>query len=173
MDDTAPNNVTVTKSEDAQALVVAAEQRTISGRILPWDEEGSTSAGGLRFTPKAIRIPTDTSRVKLLRDHSPTGTPVGVMTAWDPIRRKAAWEIKEDVPLWSGALATAGDVVFYGTLDGWFKAIDARSGKLLWRFKTKSGIVGQPVTYRGPDGRQYVARHDDARVRSGGRFPRG
>lgn len=83
MDDTAPNNVTVTKSEDAQALVVAAEQRTISGRILPWNEEGSTSAGGLRFTPKAIRIPTDTSRVKLLRDHSPTGTPVGVMTAWE------------------------------------------------------------------------------------------
>ena len=84
----------------------------------------------------------------------------GVMTAWDPVKRKAAWEIKEDVPLWSGALATAGDVVFYGTLDGWFKAIDARSGKLLWKFKTKSGIVGQPVTYRGPDGRQYVAIFD-------------
>jgi glucose dehydrogenase len=73
------------------------------------------------------------------------------------VRRKAAWEIKEDLPLWSGALATAGDVVFYGTLDGWFKAIDARSGKLLWRFKTGSGIIGQPVSYRGPDGRQYVA----------------
>jgi PQQ-dependent dehydrogenase (methanol/ethanol family) len=84
----------------------------------------------------------------------------GVMTAWDPILRKPRWEIKEDAPLWSGALATAGDVVFYGTLDGWFKAIDARSGKLLWRYKTQSGIVGQPVTYRGPDGRQYVAIFD-------------
>jgi PQQ-dependent dehydrogenase (methanol/ethanol family) len=81
----------------------------------------------------------------------------GVMTAWDPVRRKAAWEIKEPLPLWSGALATAGDVVFYGTLDGWFKAIDARSGKLLWKFKTGSGIIGQPVSYRGPDGRQYIA----------------
>lgn len=81
----------------------------------------------------------------------------GVLTAWDPVRRKAAWEIKENLPLWSGALATAGDVVFYGTLDGWFKAIDARSGKLLWKFKTGSGIIGQPVSYRGPDGRQYVA----------------
>ena len=84
----------------------------------------------------------------------------GVMTAWDPVRRKPAWEIREDAPLWSGALATAGDVVFYGTLDGWFKAVDARSGKLLWKYKTQSGIVGQPVTYRGPDGRQYVAIFD-------------
>ncbi|HYG25995.1 MAG TPA: PQQ-binding-like beta-propeller repeat protein, partial [Caulobacteraceae bacterium] len=81
----------------------------------------------------------------------------GVFTAWDPVKRSKAWEIKEDLPLWSGALATAGDVVFYGTLDGWFKAVDARNGALLWRFKTESGIIGQPVTYRGPDGRQYVA----------------
>lgn len=81
----------------------------------------------------------------------------GVMTAWDPARRKAAWEIKEELPLWSGALVTAGDVVFYGTLDGWFKAVDARSGKLLWKYRTESGIIGQPISYRGPDGRQYVA----------------
>ena len=81
----------------------------------------------------------------------------GVFTAWDPIRRQAVWEIKEDLPLWSGALATAGDLVFYGTMDGWFKAIDARSGKLLWRFKTGSGIIGQPISYKGPDGRQYIA----------------
>jgi outer membrane protein assembly factor BamB len=42
-------------------------------------------------------------------------------------------------------------------MDGWFKALDARSGKLLWQFKAASGIIGQPVSYRGPDGRQYVA----------------
>jgi alcohol dehydrogenase (cytochrome c) len=60
-------------------------------------------------------------------------------------------------PAGSGALATAGDLVFYGTLDGWFKAVDARSGNLVWQFKTASGIVGQPITYRGPDGKQYVA----------------
>ena len=72
-------------------------------------------------------------------------------------RQKPVWSIKENFPVWSGALATAGDVVFYGTMDGWFKAVDARSGKLLWQFKTGSGIIGQPVTYRGPDGKQYVA----------------
>jgi PQQ-dependent dehydrogenase (methanol/ethanol family) len=81
----------------------------------------------------------------------------GRFTAWDPARAKAAWVIEEDLPVWSGALATAGDVVFYGTMEGWFKAIDARSGALLWQFKTGSGIVGQPVSYRGPDGKQYVA----------------
>jgi PQQ-dependent dehydrogenase (methanol/ethanol family) len=81
----------------------------------------------------------------------------GVFTAWDPVSARPAWEIKESFPVWSGALATAGDVVFYGTMEGWFKAVDARSGKLLWQYKTGSGIIGQPTTFRGPDGKQYVA----------------
>ena len=81
----------------------------------------------------------------------------GLFTAWDPAAAKAAWKIDEDFPVWSGALATAGDLVFYGTMEGWFKAVDAKTGKELWKFKTGSGIVGQPVSYRGPDGKQYVA----------------
>ena len=59
--------------------------------------------------------------------------------------------------MWSGALATAGDLVFYGDMEGWFKALDARTGEELWQFKTGSGIIGQPTTYKGPDGKQYVA----------------
>jgi glucose dehydrogenase len=81
----------------------------------------------------------------------------GFFTAWDPVAAKPAWRIEEDLPVWSGALATAGDVVFYGTMDGWFKAVDARTGAPLWQYRTGSGIIGQPVTYRGPDGKQYVA----------------
>jgi lanthanide-dependent methanol dehydrogenase len=81
----------------------------------------------------------------------------GVFTAWDPLAGRKVWEIPENFPVWSGALATAGDVVFYGTMDGWFKAVDARSGKQLWQFKTVSGVIGQPVSYRGPDGNQYIA----------------
>jgi PQQ-dependent dehydrogenase (methanol/ethanol family) len=81
----------------------------------------------------------------------------GFVTAWNPVARKPAWRVKEDLPVWSGALATAGDLVFYGTMDGCFKALDARTGKLLWQFKTDSGIIGQPISYRGPDGRQYIA----------------
>jgi glucose dehydrogenase len=81
----------------------------------------------------------------------------GEFSAWDPIAGKEVWTLEERFPVWSGALATAGDLVFYGTMDGWFKAVSARTGEELWRFKTGSGIIGQPVTYRGPDGRQYVA----------------
>ena len=81
----------------------------------------------------------------------------GALTAWDPVTARVAWTIREDLPVWSGALATGGDVVFYGTMDGWFKAVDATNGRLLWQFKTGSGIVGQPIAYRGPDGKQYVA----------------
>jgi lanthanide-dependent methanol dehydrogenase len=84
----------------------------------------------------------------------------GEFTAWDPVQRKPAWKIRENFPVWSGALATAGDVVFYGTMDRWFKAVDATTGKLLWRFRTASGIIGQPVSFRGPDGKQYIAIFD-------------
>jgi PQQ-dependent dehydrogenase (methanol/ethanol family) len=81
----------------------------------------------------------------------------GELTAWDPVARRAAWKVKERFPVWSGTVVTAGDLVFYGTMDGWFKALDARNGKELWRVKTGSGIIGQPITYRGPDGKQYLA----------------
>ena len=81
----------------------------------------------------------------------------GVFSAWDPASGQEIWSIKESFPVWSGAVVTAGDVVFYGTMEGYFKAVNARSGEVLWQFKTGSGIIGQPITYRGPDGKQYVA----------------
>src|SRR5205085_8716655 len=81
----------------------------------------------------------------------------GEYTAWDPVGAKALWKIKERFPVWSGTVVTAGDVAFYGTMDGWLKAINARTGEGLWQFKAGSGIIGQPITYKGPDGKQYVA----------------
>jgi lanthanide-dependent methanol dehydrogenase len=81
----------------------------------------------------------------------------GELSAWDPVAGKKVWNIRERFPVWSGALVTAGDVVFYGAMDGWFKAVHARSGAALWQYKVGSGIIGQPITYRGPDGKQYVA----------------
>jgi alcohol dehydrogenase (cytochrome c) len=81
----------------------------------------------------------------------------GEFTAWDPIRRQEVWSIRERFPVWSGAVVTAGDVVFHGTMDRWFKALDANTGALLWQHQTGSGIIGQPVTYSAPDGKQYVA----------------
>jgi PQQ-dependent dehydrogenase (methanol/ethanol family) len=81
----------------------------------------------------------------------------GAIDAWDPVAGASVWTRQETFPAGSGVLATAGDLVFYGTMDGWFRAVDARSGNLVWQFKTASGIVGQPITYRAPDGKQYVA----------------
>jgi PQQ-dependent dehydrogenase (methanol/ethanol family) len=81
----------------------------------------------------------------------------GVFEAWDIKAGKPRWSVKEDLPVWSGTVATAGNVVFYGTMEGWFKALNAETGDVLWQFKTGSGIIGQPTTYRGPDGHQYVA----------------
>lgn len=80
---------------------------------------------------------------------------LGNFIAWDADKGKIVWSIPERFSVWSGALATAGDVVFYGTLEGYLKAIDSKSGKLLWKFKTPSGIVGNVNTW-GHGGKQYV-----------------
>jgi lanthanide-dependent methanol dehydrogenase len=81
----------------------------------------------------------------------------GEVTAWDPASGRAVWKIKEKFPVWSGALATAGGLVFYGTMDGFAKAVDARSGHLLWQFKVGSGIIAPPIAFRAPDGKEYIA----------------
>jgi lanthanide-dependent methanol dehydrogenase len=81
----------------------------------------------------------------------------GAFIAWDPKVGKIVWSDKEQLAAYGGALATAGGVVFYGTMEGWLKAVDATTGKLLWEFKTPSGIIGNPMTYVAPDGKQYVA----------------
>ena len=82
----------------------------------------------------------------------------GEFLAWDVQNRKKVWSITDaTLPVYSGVLATGGGLVFYGTLEGQFRAVDARTGKVLWEFKLPSGIVGDPMTFRGPDGKQYIA----------------
>jgi PQQ-dependent dehydrogenase (methanol/ethanol family) len=82
----------------------------------------------------------------------------GELIAWDVANAKKVWSIKDaDLPVYSGVLSTGGDVVFYGTMEGWFRALDARTGKVLWQMRLASGIVGNPMTFLGPDGKQYVA----------------
>jgi len=85
------------------------------------------------------------------------GGNMGELLAWDPIHAKPVWSIKDKYPIWSGTVTTAGGLVFFGTMDGWFKAADAKTGQILWQTKLDSGIIGQPVSYRGPDGKQYIA----------------
>ena len=82
---------------------------------------------------------------------------MGELIAWDAAKGTKAWSIQETLPLYGGVLATAGNVVFYGTLDKWFKAVDARTGKVLFQKQLECGIVGNPISYTGADGKQRVA----------------
>jgi len=83
-------------------------------------------------------------------------TNMGNFIAWDGKTGKIVWSNKELFSAWGGALATAGGVVFYGTLEGYLKAVDAKTGKELYKFKTPSGIIGNVMTYEH-GGKQYVA----------------
>ncbi|MGB0085508.1 MAG: lanthanide-dependent methanol dehydrogenase XoxF5 [Rhodomicrobiaceae bacterium] len=83
-------------------------------------------------------------------------TNMGNFIAWDAGKGKIVWSNPEEFSVWSGALATAGGVVFYGTLEGYLKAVDAKTGKELYKFKTPSGIIGNVMTYMH-GGKQYVA----------------
>jgi PQQ-dependent dehydrogenase (methanol/ethanol family) len=81
----------------------------------------------------------------------------GEFAAWDVSKREKVWAIHEKFPVWTGTMVTAGNIAAYGTLDRWFKIVDARDGKLLYQFHAASGFIGQPITYQGSDGNQYIA----------------
>ncbi len=86
----------------------------------------------------------------------PGQTDMGNFIAWDATTGKIVWSDPELFSVWSGALSTKGGVVFYGTLEGYLKAVDAKTGKELYKFKTPSGIIGNVMTYEH-GGKQYVA----------------
>ncbi len=79
----------------------------------------------------------------------------GTLKALDPVTGKAKWQHPWTIANFSGTLATAGDVVFTGTMEGEFLAFNAKNGEKLWSFQTGSGIVSQPITWEH-GGRQYV-----------------
>lgn len=80
----------------------------------------------------------------------------GGVKAWDPIQQKEVWFNKDPMPWTGGVLSTAGGLVFHGDIQGWFKALDAKTGKTLWKFNAGSGISAAPMTYE-LDGKQYIA----------------
>jgi PQQ-dependent dehydrogenase (methanol/ethanol family) len=158
-----------------ESKLTGAARGTVRG-ICPCLEGGVSPASPGAYSPRLKLFFTSTnnlcmeweaSRVSYLKGTPYLGanTPyvagpgghLGAFIAWDAVAGKKVWEDPERYPAWSGALVTAGDVAFYGTLDGWFKAVDAKNGKLLSKFKVGSGVIGNPITYRGSDGKQYVA----------------
>jgi len=81
----------------------------------------------------------------------------GRFIAWDATTGTVKWDKPENLAAYGGVLTTAGGLVFYGTMEGWLKAVDQKTGDVLWQFKTGSGIIGNPMSYVGPDGKQYIA----------------
>jgi len=173
--------ITTSKGVDLKTgrLIPVAEKAPGVGRVVrmicppapgakDWEPSAYSPVTGLLYIPHAnlcedaeglqanyiAGTPYVGSNVKM---YAGPGGHRGEFDAWDPVNARKVWSIKERFPVWSGALATAGNVVFYGSMEGWFRAVDARTGQLLWQFKTGSGIIGQPITYRGPDGKQYVS----------------
>ena len=144
--------------------------------ICPSLEGGKSPASPSAYSPRTGLFYTATNNLCMSFEAAPVtripGTPyigattpytagpgghMGAFIAWDAARGRKVWEIKEKFPVWSGSVVTAGDVVFYGTLDGWFKAANARTGRELWKAKVASGVVGAPISFRGADGKQYIA----------------
>jgi lanthanide-dependent methanol dehydrogenase len=80
---------------------------------------------------------------------------MGNFIAWDPAQGKIVWTKPERFSVWSGALSTDGNITFYGTLEGYLKAVDTKTGRDLWKFKMPSGIIGNVFTYQY-SGKQYV-----------------
>jgi glucose dehydrogenase len=137
---------------------------------------GATGPGRAAYSPatKLLYIPADLLCMDMeprnttympgtpfmganLRLKAQAGWSRGALIAWDLEAKKPAWAVAQTFPVVGGVLATAGGTVFYGTLDGWVKAVDAKSGRPLWQAQAASGIVGTPSMFQGADGRQYLA----------------
>jgi lanthanide-dependent methanol dehydrogenase len=93
---------------------------------------------------------------------------MGELIAWNAANGTKKWSIKEPFPLYGGILATAGDVVFYGTLDRWFKAVNATTGQVLFKKQLQCGIAGNPISYSAPDGTQRIAVYSGTGWLNGG-----
>jgi lanthanide-dependent methanol dehydrogenase len=159
----------------APAVLKPTHEGVIVNNICP------TPLGGKEFVPAAFSPKTKLFYVpginfcnsyEALRANYIAGTPflgvsvgfspgpggfLGELIAWDAEKGARKWSVKEPLPLYSGVLATAGNVVFYGTLDKKFKAVDAGTGTVLFQKQLECGIVGNPMTYTAPDGKQRVA----------------
>ena len=85
-----------------------------------------------------------------------SGDHLAEFMAWDPVKKEKVWVIEEDLPFVGGAMTTAGNLVFYGNQHGMLRALNAKSGKVLWEFDVGTGIIQSPMTY-SIDGKQYLA----------------
>lgn len=160
----------ILQREDTKSVNV----NTVSRDICPgWP--GATGPGAAAYDPATQLLYIPVSRICMDMEARNTsymaGTPYmganlrmkaagpnrGALVAWNIAAAKPAWTVEERFPLAGGVLATAGGLVFYGTLEGLVKAVDARTGQKLWEYRAPFGIISTPATFEGGDGRQYLA----------------
>jgi PQQ-like domain len=91
------------------------------------------------------------------------------LRAWDPLERRVVWSVTEALPVSARTLITAGGLVFFGTTDGWLKALDARTGRTLWKHRAEGRELDEPFSYRATDGHQYIGVRSRPRAPGDGR----
>jgi len=165
--------------ETGRPLVTDVFKQALEGKkVTVWPSiSGVTNWQHLSFSPNTGLLYINTLHVGMtyeapeppkLAPGRPAGAPTvnrtvvtddpnirGYLKAVDPLTGKSKWEVPYRSPNYSSTLATAGNLVFTGVMDGEFQALDIDTGKLLWSFQTPSGIIGQPVTWER-NGKQYV-----------------
>jgi quinohemoprotein ethanol dehydrogenase len=155
--------------------VEAPNIRYETGRSVLWPSMmGSHNWHAMSFSPKTGLVYIPTMQLGIFYEKNQTKSAAsyaalsfgavredeqdntGALLAWDPVAQKVRWKVQHDMFWNGGTLATAGDLVFQGTADGYFASYDADTGKRLWRFNAGHGIVAAPISFSA-GGKQYVS----------------
>ena len=121
--------------------------------IAGWENSGTINYLGKRSRDTGITPMPD---VKLLANPRMDSDAYGVVRAFDPATGQKKWEYKMGDTTWAGVLTTASDLLFSGGRDGYFFALNAKTGELLWRMSLGGQVNSGPMTY-SVNGKQYVA----------------
>jgi lanthanide-dependent methanol dehydrogenase len=171
------SKIMFTKLEDRQKYVPDAKDTTVTWcpgiAARNWFQDAYSPRTGLVYTPtsnqcnsqKMIEGKFVPGADYTLRENVGTTNPLapgaqsaGELQATDPVTGKTVWRVPWKVGNNAPVMATAGDVLFQGgPNEGVFRAFNARTGQILWSFRTGSNFRSSPISYAGPDGRQYVA----------------
>jgi quinohemoprotein ethanol dehydrogenase len=143
--DGAPRRVLLHSPKDGFVYVVDRDTgRRISARRL---DAGAHTLAAQAFSPRTglLYLPT-----------SVAADAISALTAWDPVKQRSLWSVPNPGPNGGGALATAGDVVFQGQMDGYVNGFDAASGRKVWSFYAATAVLGAPITFIAGS-QQYLA----------------
>jgi len=171
------SKIMFTKLEDRQKYVPDAKDTTVTWcpgiAARNWFQDAYSPRTGLIYTPTSNQcnsqkmiegkfVPgadyTLRENVGQTNPLAPGAQSAGELQATDPVTGKTVWRVPWKVGNNAPVMATAGDLLFQGgPNEGVFRAFNARTGQIVWTFRTGSNFRSSPISYAGPDGRQYVA----------------